>query len=125
MAANARRLTELSAEQRRELQATMSPAERHRLEYSWEFLRQPHQTPPPPPWRLWLLCAERGAGKSWAAGQWVRHQIETGRRRSIALVGPKHVAARENMVEDGLLRLCPPDNMPVYEMATGVVRWPN
>jgi phage terminase large subunit-like protein len=29
------------------------------------------------------------------------------------------------MIEDGLLRLCPPNAMPVYEMATSVVRWPN
>ncbi|MFL5284445.1 MAG: terminase large subunit domain-containing protein, partial [Rhodopila sp.] len=62
---------------------------------------------------------------SWTGAQWVRHQIETGRRRSIALVAPTHLAGRKVMVEDGLLRLCPPDNMPTYEMATGVVRWPN
>src|SRR4051794_25598850 len=124
MAANARRLAELSPEQRRELQATMSPAELHRLEYSWEFWRQPHQTPPPPPWRLWLLCAGRGAGKSWTGAQWVRNQIETGRRRSIALVAPTHLAGKI-MIEDGLLRLCPLDTRPTYEMTTGVVRWPN
>jgi phage terminase large subunit-like protein len=125
MAANARRLAELSSEQRRELLATMTPAELQRLEYSWQFWRQPHQTPPPPPWRLWLLCAGRGAGKSWTGAQWVRNQIETGRRRSIALIAPTHLAGRKVMIEDGLLRLCPPDNMPVYEMATGVVRWQN
>jgi phage terminase large subunit-like protein len=125
MPANARRLAELTPEQRRELLATMSAEELQRLEYSWEFWRQPHQEPPPPPWRLWLLCAGRGAGKSWTGAQWVRNQIETGRRRSIALVAPTHLAGRKIMVEDGLLRLCPPNNMPVYEMATGVIRWPN
>jgi phage terminase large subunit-like protein len=125
MPANARRLAELTPEQRRELLATMSAEELQRLEYSWEFWRQPHQEPPPPPWRLWLLCAGRGAGKSWTGAQWVRHQIETGRRRSIALVAPTHLAGRKVMIEDNLLRLCPPDNMPVYEMATSVVRWSN
>ncbi|MFL5289402.1 MAG: DNA-packaging protein [Rhodopila sp.] len=103
----------------------MSPQDLTSLEYSWAFWRQPHQTPPPPPWRLWLLCAGRGAGKSWTGAQWVRHQIETGRRRSVCLLAPTHLAGRKIMVEDGLLRLCPPDNMPVYEMATGIVRWKN
>jgi hypothetical protein len=63
MAANARRLAELDPEQRRQLLATMSAEELQRLEYSWEFWRQPHQAPPSPLWRLWLLCAGRGAGK--------------------------------------------------------------
>jgi hypothetical protein len=63
MAANARRLAELDPDQRRALLASMSPQDLAALEYSWEFWRQPHQTPPPPPWRLWLLCAGRGAGK--------------------------------------------------------------
>src|SRR4051794_12451513 len=125
MAANARRLAELSPELRREIMATMTPADLAALEYSWEFWRQPHQTPPPPPWRLWLLCAGRGAGKSWTGAQWGRNEIETGRRRSIALIAPTHLAGRKGMIEDGLLRLCPPNNMPTYEMATGVVRWPN
>jgi phage terminase large subunit-like protein len=103
----------------------MSERELTYLDHSWQFWRQPHQTPPPQPWRLWLLMAGRGAGKSWTGAQWVRHEIETGRRRSIALVAPTHLAGRKVMVEDGLLRLCPPDNMPIYEMATSVVRWPN
>src|SRR4051812_2334406 len=125
MAANARRLAELDPQQRRQLLTSMSAEELQRLEYSWELWRQPHQAPPPPPWRLWLLCAGRGAGKSWTGAQWVRHQIETGRRRSIALIAPTHLSGRKIMVEDGLLRLCPPDNMPTYEMATNVIRWRN
>lgn len=125
MTTTARRLAELSPEQRQAVLVAMSPDELGTLEYSWEFWRQPHQTPPPPPWRLWLLMAGRGAGKSWTGAQWVRNEIESGRRRSIALVAPTHLAGRKVMIEDGLLRLCPPDNMPIYEMATGVVRWPN
>ena len=121
----ARRLAELSPEQRQAVLAVMTPTELAALEYSWEFWRQPHQTPPPPPWLLWLLMAGRGAGKSWTGAQWVINEIESGRRRSIALVAPTHLAGRKVMIEDGLLRLCPPDNMPTYEMAIGVVPWPN
>src|SRR4051794_28737812 len=48
MAANARRLAELNPDQRRDLLAAMSPVDLAVLEYSWEFWRQPHQTPPLP-----------------------------------------------------------------------------
>ena len=118
-------LARLTPEQRREVFADCSPAELEAFEWSWETWRQPHQTPPPLPWRVWALIAGRGAGKSWAGAQWVRHEIETGNRLRIALVAPTHLTGRKVMIEDGLLRLCPPWAMPVYEMATGVVRWPN
>lgn len=125
MITTAQRLAELPIEQRQAVLADMSERELAYLDYSWEFWRLPHQTPPPPPWRLWLLMAGRGAGKTWTGAQWVRNEIESGRRRSIALAAPTHLAGRKVMVEDGIMRLCPPDAMPVYEMATGVVRWPN
>jgi phage terminase large subunit-like protein len=103
----------------------LSQADLQALEWSWEFWRQAHQTPPPPPWRVWALIAGRGAGKSWTGAQWVRSEIESGNRRCIALVAPTHLAGRKVMIEDGLLRLCPPWAQPIYEMTTGVVRWPN
>jgi phage terminase large subunit-like protein len=121
----AQRLAQLTAEQRHAVLDGLSLDELAALEFRWEFWRQAHQTPPPGDWRLWLLMAGRGAGKSWTGAQWTRNEIESGRRRSIALVAPTHLAGRKVMVEDGLLRLCPPNAMPSYEMATGVVRWPN
>jgi phage terminase large subunit-like protein len=118
-------LAKLPEADRLALLSTLSGGEAEALQYSFEFWRQTHQTPPEPPWRVWALIAGRGAGKSWTGAQWVRHQIETGRRRCIALVAPTHLAGRKVMIEDGLLRLCPPWNMPTYEMATSVVRWSN
>ena len=67
MTTTAQRLAELAPEQRQAVLSTMSGLELAALEYSWEFWRQPHQTPPAPPWLLWLLMAGRGAGKSWTA----------------------------------------------------------
>lgn len=124
MTANARHLAGLSEDQRRDVLSGLSEGDLAALAWSWEFWRQPHQTPPEPPWRVWALIAGRGAGKSWTGAQWVRSEIEAGRRRCIALVAPTHLAGRKVMVET-LLRLCPPSAQPQYEMATGVVRWPN
>lgn len=125
MTTTARRLADLDPEQRKAILSSLSEHDLAELEYNWTFWRQPHQTPPEPPWRLWLLMAGRGAGKTWTGAQWVRNEIESGRRRSICLMAPTHLAGRKVMVEDGILPLCPPTAMPVYEMATGVVRWPN
>ena len=125
MKTTARRLADLDQDQRKSVLAGLTEQELAELEFSWEFWRQPHQTPPEPPWRLWLLMAGRGAGKTWTGAQWVRNEIESGNRRSICLMAPTHLAGRKVMVEDGILPLCPPNAMPTYEMATGVVRWPN
>jgi phage terminase large subunit-like protein len=121
----AHRLSELPADQRRAVLSGLSEADLATLEHSWEFWRLPHQVPPDPPWRVWLQMAGRGTGKNWSGVHWTRAEIESGRRRSIALVAPTHLAGRKVMIEDGFLRLCPPYAMPTYEMATGVLRWPN
>lgn len=125
MTATAQRLAELPDDARRAVLEGLTQPELEALSWNWEFWRLPHQAPPEPPWRVWALKAGRGAGKTWTGAQWVRSEIESGRRRSIALVAPTHLAGRKVMIEDGLLRLCPPHAMPTYEVATGVVRWPN
>jgi len=67
-------LAALTAEQRHAVLSGLSQADLQALEWSWEFWRQAHQTPPPPPWRVWALIAGRGAGKSWTGAQWVRSE---------------------------------------------------
>ena len=88
MTATAHRLAQLPTDTRAAILASLSPAELEELAWNWEFWRQPHQVPPEPPWRVWALIAGRGSGKSWTGAQWVRSEIESGRRRSIALVAP-------------------------------------
>jgi phage terminase large subunit-like protein len=115
MTTTARRLAQLTPEQRQTILSSISNSELPALEYSWEFWRQSHQAPPQP-WVLWLLMAGRGAGKSWTGAQWARNESEAG-RRSVALVAPTYLAGRKAMIEGNLLRLCRPDNMPTCEMA--------
>src|SRR3954469_22366853 len=63
MAATARRLAELSPEQRRAALAGLSAEDLQKLEYSWEFGAREDQLPPPGDWRTWLLLGGRGSGK--------------------------------------------------------------
>jgi phage terminase large subunit-like protein len=67
------------------------------------------QLPPPGDWRIWVVLAGRGFGKTHAGALWV-HQQATAAPRRIALVGATVDAARAVMVEgeSGLLARVPP-----------------
>jgi hypothetical protein len=85
------------------------------------------QRPPGGDWRVWFVCGGRGAGKTRQGAEWVRHQIESGACRRMALVGTTEDDAREVMVEgpSGILAVSPPDFMPEYEPGRGRLIWPN
>jgi phage terminase large subunit-like protein len=55
---------------------------------------RPGQLPPDGDWTVWVLKAGRGYGKSWAGSQFVRSEVESGRAKNIAIVGPR-LAIRE------------------------------
>lgn len=116
----------------------MPEREAEALLYDWMGLwarpcgRQPDgtysgQLPPPGDWRVWLVLAGRGAGKTRAGAEWVRAEVESGRRGRWALVGPTAADVRDVMVEgeSGLLRLAPPWCRPHYEPSKRRLTWPN
>ena len=83
--------------------------------------------PPDGDWRLWLLLAGRGFGKTRTGAEWVRAQVEAGRYARIALVAPTAADARDVMVEgeSGILRISPPWFRPTYEPSRRRLTWPN
>ena len=85
------------------------------------------QRPPDGDWRTWLLLMGRGAGKTRSAAEWVRHQVETGKHRWIALVGPTAADVRDYMVggHSGILAISPPWFRPRYEPSKRRLTWPN
>jgi phage terminase large subunit-like protein len=109
MTATARRLAELSPEQRKDLLADFSSGDLAALEWHWPFWARQDQLPPPGEWRTWLLLGGRGAGKTRSAAEWVRAEMESGRRRNMGIIGPTADAVRRIMVEgpSGILVFCP------------------
>lgn len=85
------------------------------IEYDWSFWRRPDQGAPDGPWRVWLLMAGRGFGKTRSGAEWVRQVAETDENARIALVGASIDEARRIMVEgeSGLLAIAHPDHRPV------------
>ena len=75
---------------------------------------------------MWLILAGRGFGKTVSAAQWVRHRVESGQAKRVAIVGATAADVRDVMVEgpSGLLAVCPPWNRPRYEPSKRRLTWP-
>jgi len=109
------------------LVAALPPAAAAALAKDWAFWARPQQLPPPGGWRVWLLLAGRGFGKTRSGAEWVRARVELGLARRVALVAPTASDARAVMVEgeSGLIA-CAPDNFrPRFEPSRRRLVWPN
>jgi phage terminase large subunit-like protein len=85
---------------------SLTEAERLVLEADWPSWAHAGQTPPPEgEWRVWVLLAGRGFGKTRAGAEWVSAFARAHPGASIALVGANPEEARAVMVEgrSGLL----------------------
>ena len=101
--------------------------ERSEIRFYWKLWARESQIPPPGDWQTWLLCAGRGFGKTRAGAEWVRRYAQHNYDARIALVGANLAEARAVMVEgeSGILAVCPPDNIPVYEPSLRRLSWAN
>ena len=99
--------------------AALTSAEEAALAYEWPLWARPSQLAPPGNWRTWVILAGRGFGKTRAGAEWVRHRIDAGEARHVALVGRTPADARDVMIEgpSGLLAIAPPHQRPTYEPA--------
>jgi phage terminase large subunit-like protein len=127
MTATARDLAALPDDARRAVLHDLTGEELAALEYEWKFWARPDQLPPEGDWRTWLYCAARAVGKTRALAEYIRNEVEAGRHRSIAIVGPTADAIRRDMIEgsSGLLAIAPPWCKPEYEPSVRRVVWPN
>src|SRR6266446_10947533 len=84
----------------RQFLARLTPEQKMRLPYQWRGWRaRPNQLAPEGDWRVWLILAGRGFGKTRAGAEWVREQVERQRCGRIALVAETAADARNVMVE--------------------------
>ncbi len=92
----------------------------------WQFWARVEQLPPSGSWRLWLVLAGRGYGKTRMGAEWVRGQALANSEAHIALVGASLSEARAIMVEgeSGLLRL-PGTQGLLWEPSLRRLTWPN
>lgn len=107
--------------------AELKPSEQRTLLAFWPFWARDEQLPPSGDWRVWLICAGRGFGKTRAGAEWVRHIATSDPQARIALVGSSLVEARAVMVEgeSGLLHCASGKIRPSYEPSLRRLTWPN
>jgi phage terminase large subunit-like protein len=100
-----RPLEELGPRELDKMLATLSAAEREALDEDWPSWAHEGQAPPHEAWRVWVLLAGRGFGKTRAGAEWVSAFARDNPGAAIALVAATAEEARAVMIEgrSGLL----------------------
>lgn len=95
--------------------------------FDWRTWARANQLAPDDDWRVWLVMAGRGFGKTRLGAEWVRGVAETDPEARIALIGSSLHEARSVMVEgeSGLLSIGAPWRRPTYESSVRRLTWPN
>lgn len=112
---------------RRKLLGELKEKEEDQLLAYWPFWAREQQLPPRTNWRVWLVCAGRGFGKTRAGAEWVRHIAEEHDDARIALVASSIGEARAVMVEgeSGILECHREDDHgPYFEPSLRRLTWP-
>src|SRR6185437_444861 len=120
-------LASLPELQRTRLLRQMGVADRQAIRADWSFWARAEQRPPAGDWRVWLLLAGRGFGKTRTGAELVRARVGAGRARRVALVAPTAADVRDVMVEgeSGILAISPENERPVYEPSKRRLTWDN
>ncbi len=105
---------------------TLSPDEAACAAVRLAFWARPNQLPPKGGWRVWLLLAGRGFGKTRTGAELVRARVAARTARRLALVAPTAADARNVMVEgeSGILAISPQWDRPRYEPSKRRLTWP-
>ena len=113
--------------ERMALIAQLSEHEQRELRHVWRIYARIAQVAPAGDWRIWLILAGRGFGKTRAGAEWVRELAEAQPGVRIALVGATLNEVRAVMVEgeSGILAVCPPGRGPAFEPSLRKLTWPN
>lgn len=110
---------------RHQLSEALDETERNSFEYLWDYTARKEQLPPPGDWRIWMIMAGRGFGKTRSGAEWVRMIADADPDARIALVSSSLAEARAVMVEgeSGLLAICRPGHKPLYEPSLHRIRF--
>ncbi|WP_292947255.1 terminase family protein [Novosphingobium sp.] len=105
----------------------LNQGERDVVLTNWPMWARASQLPPDGNWRVWLIMAGRGFGKTRAGAEWVRMVAERDHSARIALVASSLHEARSVMVEgeSGIMTVSPPHMRPRYEPSLRRIVWPN
>ncbi|MEL7188901.1 MAG: phage BR0599 family protein [Pseudomonadota bacterium] len=106
---------------------SLSAGEKSEFKYHWKNFARASQLPPEADWRIWLIIAGRGFGKTRAGAEWVRSTAESHPNARIALISSSLTEARSVMVEgeSGILASYGPEGCPTFEPSLRRLKFPN
>lgn len=115
-----------SAANLRELLGGLTDEEIEAIVFDSHFWARRQQIVPEGLWRVCLMLAGRGFGKTFAGAVFANDEAKACRGRG-ALVGPTIADVRDTMIagESGILACAPPWFMPLHEKTKSVLVWPN
>jgi phage terminase large subunit-like protein len=121
------RLALLPRAQRMAALGRMGAAERNELRERWEAYAHDGQAQPPGKWRIWMIQAGRGFGKTRAGAEWISARARENPSARIALVGATLAEARRVMVEgeSGLIAVARPGEEPIWYPSRGLLVFPS
>src|SRR5258708_17587858 len=124
-ASTASLIASLPLQQRAELIKELSDKDLEAFEAHWPSWSRKNQLPPDGDWRVWLLLAGRGFGKTRSGAEWVRMLAEEKRAKRIALVAPHAEDLRKVMIEgeSGILVISHPKYRPSFEPSRLRLEW--
>jgi len=115
----------LKPDERREAIMAASEAQADAINRDWPSWARENQLPPAGDWRVWLVMAGRGFGKTRCGAEWVRERIK--RYPLVNIIGATADDARDVMVqgESGILAICSDHERPIYRKSERTLLWPN
>ena len=118
-------LLELREEEIARIVATLGAPQRRAILESWGNWAHAQQRPQRPDWRVWLIQAGRGFGKTRAGAEWVSAQARANPQLRIALVGATAAEVEAVMVRgrSGLMAVAHAEETMLYYPTTGLVEF--
>ncbi|TCP33598.1 terminase family protein [Sphingomonas sp. BK235] len=118
-------LHQVAAAERARIIGALDPVALRRLLDEWAAWAHPGQLAPAGDWRVWLLQAGRGFGKTRAGAEWVSAMARAVPAARIALVGATLDDARQVMVEgpSGVLAVARHGEPVAWRPAAGELRF--
>lgn len=121
-----RLLTYAPEDRAKAIRALSGPQKREYGERWWQWAHK-GQFEPDGEWRIWLIRAGRGFGKTRAGAEWVSARARADPAARIALVGGNIEDVRRVMIEgtSGLLAVAREDEEPKWHRSTGELLFPS
>lgn len=112
-----------------EREAILADLDPEQLQWDSRFWLRPEQIEPIDDYRVWLVLAGRGFGKTRAGSEWMREKAKYTKygRLRMGIVAKTAADVRDTVVEglSGILAVHPESERPIYEPSKRLLTWPN